>query len=72
MLLTFALNKRKGSVLYISLEEDTDAVIERLINIQANTALNRAANNNSRTLREYYGEGKDYIARDAKPKLEAA
>ena len=70
--LTFALNKRKGSVLYISLEEDTDAVIERLINIQANTALNRAANNNSRTLREYYGEGKDYIARDAKPKLEAA
>lgn len=70
--LTFALNKRNGSVLYISLEEDTDAVIERLINIQANTALNRAANNNSRTLREYYGEGKDYIARDAKPKLEAA
>ena len=70
--LTFALNERKGSVLYISLEEDTDAVIERLINIQANTALNRAANNNSRTLREYYGEGKDYIARDAKPKLEAA
>lgn len=70
--LTFALNKRKGSVLYISLEEDTDAVIERLINIQANTALNRAANNNSRTLREYYGEGRDYIARDAKPKLEAA
>ena len=70
--LTFAQNKRAGSVIYISLEEDADAVVERLINIQANIPLNRAVNNNSRTLREYYGEGKDYIARDAKPKLEAA
>ena len=70
--LTFAQNKRAGSVIYISLEEDADSVVERLINIQANIPLNRAVNNNSRTLREYYGEGKDYIARDAKPKLEAA
>ena len=70
--LNFALNRREGSVIYISLEEDADAVVERLINIQANIQLNRAANNNSRTIREYYGEGIDFVAKDAKPKLDAA
>lgn len=70
--LSFSLNRREGSVIYISLEEDADAVVERLINIQANTQLNRAANNNSRTIREYYGEGIDFVAKEAKPKLDAA
>lgn len=70
--LSFSLNRREGSVIYISLEEDADAVVERLINIQANTQLNRAANNNSRTIREYYGEGIDFVAKEAKQKLDAA
>lgn len=70
--LSFSLNRREGSVIYISLEEDADAVVERLINIQANTQLNRAANNNSRTIREYYGEGIDFVAKEAKSKLDAA
>lgn len=70
--LTLAKNNREGSILYISLEEDADAVVERLINIQANIPLNREINNNSRTIRQLYGEGKDFVAYDAKPKLDAA
>ena len=70
--LSFAKNSREGSVIYISLEEDADAVVERLINIQANIQLNRKQYNNSRTLRQLYGEGKDFVAKDAKPTLDAA
>lgn len=71
--LTLAHREGAGSVIYISLEEDTDAVIERLINIEVNAPLNRGKKTNAQTIREYYGEGSTrYLQQDAEPILQAA
>lgn len=55
--LNLATGNREGAVLYISLEEDTEQIVERFINLHTNTALNRGAKNNSQMIREYFGEG---------------
>lgn len=69
--LNLATGSRDGAVLYISLEEDSEAVQERFINLYANIALNRGGRNNSQMIREYFGEGSSkWIAREQLPIFE--
>ena len=66
--LNLATGEREGAVLYISLEEDTEQIIERFINLYANIPLNRGGRNNSQMIREYFGEGSSrWIAAEQLP-----
>lgn len=69
--LNLATGSREGSVLYISLEEDTAAVTERFINLYFGEDLNRGGRNNSQMIREYYSAGNSkWISGEQLPKFE--
>lgn len=63
--LNMATGDGEGDILYISLEEDSTAVIERFINLYNNEDLNTTGRYNSSMIRKYYAAGDtQYIKAD--------